>query len=69
MLVKDCRKCRHYRNFVTRELRGHDRHEVLHHYGWCRKHKKRCTDVRRCDFINVKAGQTIMDGVQAMKAG
>ncbi len=69
MRVRDCQKCKYYRDFITREYRGYDRKEVRHHYGWCHKYKKRCTDICRCDVPAVKAGQTIMDGVQAKMIG
>ena len=69
MRVRECRKCKYYRDFITVERWGYDRKERRHHYGWCHKHRKRCTDVRNCDSPAAKAGQTIMSGLQWKRAG
>jgi len=62
--VRDCRKCRHYRERYTVEYRyGLERSEYKHPYGFCQKHRKRCADVLRCDSPTEKMGQTIMDDI------
>lgn len=52
MRVKDCRKCRFHkrRTFSTYHI-PLNYHAIgfSHAYGYCEKHKKRCSEVKRCE--------------------
>jgi len=51
MRVKDCQKCKHHsrRTFNTYHT-PKNYHAVVfsHAYGYCEKHKKRCSAVKKC---------------------
>lgn len=54
MKVKDCRKCKKYMRKVWSDYyipRNYHPIGMSHAYAWCKKHQKRCREVRECEVI------------------
>lgn len=54
MKVSICRKCRHFRErWWSRYYEPKYYHAVRfsHKYGFCNYMKKRCADVKKCDYV------------------
>jgi len=54
MRVRDCRKCKKYMRRVWSDYyipRNYHPIGMSHAYAWCKKHQKRCREVRECEVI------------------
>ena len=65
MRVKDCRKCMKCVRRVWSEYyvpRNYHPIGMSHAYAWCKRHRKRCREVRDCEVI--PRGQLEMTEIQ-----
>lgn len=52
MKVKECKKCEHFKRKRWAQYHVPANYHPIgfsHVYGWCKKHDKRCLDVKRCE--------------------